>query len=151
MAFDLLTAAVDNVATASRRQECLLRHLQQHPLPEQQGAPAARGAYGDTSGGGGGGINAGPNTFKEALVAGKKQIGMWSGLGSSLSTDILSDSGYDWVLLDTEHSPNGPVQVFDQLMALDKPGGTRAVVRPPWVSHQTSTDRSTHHCIEIWK
>ena len=43
-------------------------------------------------------------------------------------------TGYDWILLDTEHSPTGPMEVFDQLLALDRASAevTSAVVRPPW-------------------
>ena len=37
----------------------------------------------------------GPNKFKQALHERKKQIGMWSGLGSSLAADVLADSGFD--------------------------------------------------------
>ena len=37
-----------------------------------------------------------------------------------------------WVLLDTEHSPTGPKDVFDQLLALDRSEHTTPIVRPPW-------------------
>ena len=36
------------------------------------------------------------------------------------------------MLLDTEHSPTGPLDVFDQLLALDRSEHTTPVVRPPW-------------------
>ena len=46
------------------------------------------------------------NAFKHALAAGKLQIGLWSSLCSNIAADIIADSGFDWILLDTEHSPN---------------------------------------------
>ena len=46
------------------------------------------------------------NHFKHALAAKKPQIGIWSSLCSHIVADVLSNSGFDWVLLDSEHSPN---------------------------------------------
>ncbi len=46
------------------------------------------------------------NAFKHALAAGKLQIGLWSSLCSNIAAEVISDSGFDWILLDTEHSPN---------------------------------------------
>ena len=46
------------------------------------------------------------NAFKAALAAGKLQIGLWSSLASNIAAEIISDSGFDWILLDIEHSPN---------------------------------------------
>ena len=46
------------------------------------------------------------NAFKHNLAAGKLQIGLWSSLCSNIAAEIIRDSGFDWILLDTEHSPN---------------------------------------------
>ena len=62
------------------------------------------------------------NHFKHALKAGKPQIGIWSSLCSHIVADILANSGFDWVLLDTEHSPNELPMVQQQLHAMQ--GGT---------------------------
>jgi 4-hydroxy-2-oxoheptanedioate aldolase len=71
------------------------------------------------------------NHFKHALKAGKPQIGIWSSLCSHIVADILSNSGFDWVLLDSEHSPNELPIVLNQLHAMQ--GGTATpVVRVPW-------------------
>ena len=71
------------------------------------------------------------NHFKHALKAGKPQIGIWSSLCSHIVADILSNSGFDWVLLDTEHSPNELPMVQQQLHAMQ--GGTaNPVVRVAW-------------------
>jgi len=71
------------------------------------------------------------NQFKRALAAKKPQIGMWSSLSSHIVAEILANAGFDWVLLDTEHSPNELPMVQAQLHAIV--GGTAsAVVRPAW-------------------
>ncbi len=71
------------------------------------------------------------NTFKRALKAGQKQIGLWSSLSSHLSVELLAGAGFDWLLLDTEHAPNDLPMVLSQLQATA--GGTaHPVVRPPW-------------------
>ena len=71
------------------------------------------------------------NHFKHALKAGKPQIGIWSSLCSHIVAEILSNSGFDWVLLDTEHSPNELPMVQQQLHAMQ--GGTaNPVVRVAW-------------------
>jgi len=71
------------------------------------------------------------NSFKRAIKAGRQQIGLWSSLSSHLTVEIIAGSGYDWLLLDTEHSPNEIPMVHSQLQAAT--GGTaHPVVRPPW-------------------
>jgi len=71
------------------------------------------------------------NPFKEAIRAGRPQIGLWSSLCSNLAAEVIAGAGFDWVLLDTEHAPNELPMVFSQLQALV--GGTAApVVRPAW-------------------
>ena len=71
------------------------------------------------------------NPFKQALKAGRLQIGLWHSLSSNLAVEILADSGFDWILLDTEHAPNELPMVHTQLQAMG--GGTaHAVVRAAW-------------------
>lgn len=41
------------------------------------------------------------NKFKQNLKAGKQQVGLWSSLSSAAATEILADSGFDWILIDT--------------------------------------------------
>ncbi len=71
------------------------------------------------------------NTFKHALKAGKRQIGLWCSLSSHYATELVAGSGFDWILLDTEHSPNDLESVLQQLQAA-APYPTHAVVRVPW-------------------
>ena len=46
------------------------------------------------------------NAFKHAIAKGQLQIGLWCSLCSPVAIEMVSHSGYDWLLLDTEHSPN---------------------------------------------
>jgi len=71
------------------------------------------------------------NAFKQALKSGQPQIGIWSSLCSPISAEVLADAGFDWVLLDTEHSPNELPVVQNQLDAL-LAGRTEGIVRPAW-------------------
>ena len=71
------------------------------------------------------------NAFKRALKAGKAQIGLWSSLSSSYTVEVIAGAGYDWLLLDCEHSPNDLESLLTQLQAC-APYGTAPVVRVPW-------------------
>src|ERR1700733_5556498 len=71
------------------------------------------------------------NAFKHAIAAGKLQIGLWCSLCSNIAADVVRDAGFDWLLLDTEHSPNEIPDLVAQLQALV--GGTATpVIRPAW-------------------
>ena len=71
------------------------------------------------------------NQFKKAILSGKAQIGIWSSLCSAISAEVLADAGFDWVLLDSEHSPNELPIVQNQLDAM-LAGTTEPIVRPAW-------------------
>jgi len=71
------------------------------------------------------------NTFTHAIRAGKKQIGLWASLSNNYSAEVLATAGYDWMLLDMEHSPNEIPLVMGQLQALAA-SSTTAIVRPDW-------------------
>ena len=70
-----------------------------------------------------------PNSFKRDLLAGKKLIGCWSSLSNAITTEVLGVAGFDWILLDGEHSPNDVATFIPQLMAL-KDSMSAPVVRP---------------------
>jgi len=71
------------------------------------------------------------NPFKRAIKAGRQQIGLWSSLSSHLTVEVIASSGFDWLLIDMEHSPNELPMVHSQLQAAV--GGTaHPIVRPPW-------------------
>jgi 4-hydroxy-2-oxoheptanedioate aldolase len=71
------------------------------------------------------------NPFKAALLEGRLQVGLWSGLSSNITVEVLANSGFDWLLLDTEHSPNELPMVHAQLQAIAH-GRAHPIVRPPW-------------------
>jgi 4-hydroxy-2-oxoheptanedioate aldolase len=71
------------------------------------------------------------NRFKRALRAGKPQIGLWSSLSSNYTVEVIAGAGFDWILLDTEHSPNELESVLAQLQAA-APYPTHPVVRVSW-------------------
>jgi 2-keto-3-deoxy-L-rhamnonate aldolase RhmA len=72
-----------------------------------------------------------PNPFKRALRQRELQIGLWSTLCSNLGAEIIAGAGFNWILLDTEHSPNELPDLVCQLQAMR--GGTASpVVRAAW-------------------
>ena len=71
------------------------------------------------------------NAFKAGLRAKKLQIGLWQSLCSNIAAEICSDSGFDWLLLDTEHSPNEIPDLLSQLQAIEK-GTATGIIRPAW-------------------
>ena len=71
------------------------------------------------------------NHFKQAMKERKLQIGLWSSMCSNLSAEIVAHSGFDWILLDTEHSPNEIPGLMSQLQAL-RGGTAMPVVRAAW-------------------
>jgi 4-hydroxy-2-oxoheptanedioate aldolase len=70
------------------------------------------------------------NTFKQALKAGKPQIGLWVGLSDPYAAEALATTGFDWMLFDGEHAPNDLRSVLGQLQAI-APYPVHPVVRPP--------------------
>ena len=70
-----------------------------------------------------------PNQFKQDLLASKRLIGCWSSLASPITAEVLGVAGFDWILLDGEHSPNDVITFVPQLMAL-KDSASAPVVRP---------------------
>ena len=72
-----------------------------------------------------------PNFFKAALADDRPQVGLWSSLRSNISAEILAGSGFDWILIDTEHAPNEVPDVLSQLQAMAT-GTAEAVVRCAW-------------------
>ena len=70
------------------------------------------------------------NRFKAALKDRQKQIGLWLAMADSYSAEICAGSGFDWLLLDGEHSPLDLRTMLAQLQSV-APYSAHAVVRPP--------------------
>ena len=72
-----------------------------------------------------------PNTLKLALKEGRRQLGFWTSLCSNVAAEILAGSGFDWILIDTEHAPNDVFGIIGQLQAM-MGGSAEPVVRVAW-------------------
>ncbi len=57
--------------------------------------------------------------IKTRIYNGETLIGCWLNLGSSLTSEIVGLSGFDWVLIDIEHGSGSEGQVLQQLQALE--------------------------------
>jgi 4-hydroxy-2-oxoheptanedioate aldolase len=71
------------------------------------------------------------NTFTHALNAGDKQVGLWISLCSNFVAEVTAHAGYDWALIDMEHSPNDYFSVLSQMQAFAA-SDTTAIVRVEW-------------------
>jgi len=71
------------------------------------------------------------NPFKHAIAAGRQQIGLWVSLASAYSAEIVAGTGFDWLVIDTEHSPNEVDTTLAQLQVVAA-YPVSAVVRPAW-------------------
>ncbi len=69
------------------------------------------------------------NHFKQRLRQGQWQVGLFVGLASAYSMEILAGAGFDWLVIDAEHSPNSPASVLAQLQAA-APYSSQLMVRP---------------------
>ncbi|MCI4644990.1 MAG: HpcH/HpaI aldolase/citrate lyase family protein [Hyphomonadaceae bacterium] len=58
------------------------------------------------------------NAFIESLQPGEIRVGLWQALASSYTAEICAHAGFDWLLLDGEHSPNTAQTLLAQLQAL---------------------------------
>ena len=71
------------------------------------------------------------NNFKRAIAAGRQQIGLWVSLASAYSAELVAGSGFDWLVIDTEHSPNEVDTTLAQLQVVAA-YPVSPVVRPAW-------------------
>ncbi len=71
------------------------------------------------------------NSFKRAILSGKPQIGLWISLCSNYAAEAVASAGYDWALLDMEHSPSEVQTILAQLQAFAA-HSTTPIVRPMW-------------------
>ncbi|MEM5399299.1 4-hydroxy-2-oxoheptanedioate aldolase [Paraburkholderia unamae] len=69
------------------------------------------------------------NPFKRALAQGHPQIGLWAALADAYVSELLANTGFDWLLIDGEHAPNDLRSTLAQLQAV-APYPAHAIVRP---------------------
>ncbi len=70
------------------------------------------------------------NPFKAAIKRGELQLGCWLGLADPYVVEISATAGFDWVVVDNEHSPNDLRSTLAQLQVLAA-YDCHPVVRPP--------------------
>jgi len=73
-----------------------------------------------------------PNLFKRAILAGTTTpYGVWLVSSAPATAEALGSAGFDFLVVDTEHTPIEPPQVAEILRTM---AGTpaQAVVRPAW-------------------
>ena len=58
------------------------------------------------------------NIVKEKIAAGKPSIGAWLSLVSTVSAEYMAHIGFDWLVVDTEHSPFGFETTFGCFQAI---------------------------------
>lgn len=66
--------------------------------------------------------------FKTALKEGKSKFGIFINSGSPVIAEQLSFSGYDWLLVDTQHGPMDRQNLSNMLSAISN-GGALSMVR----------------------
>ena len=71
------------------------------------------------------------NPFKKALADKRAQIGLWLGLADHYTTEICAGAGFDWLLLDGEHSPNDLRSILQQAQVIAGYPGSHAIARVP--------------------
>ncbi len=70
------------------------------------------------------------NKLKQALAAKHRQVGCWLTLESTIATEITAGAGFDWLLLDMEHTGLTLAQIGQHVLAAA--GGTaELMVRVP--------------------
>lgn len=69
------------------------------------------------------------NRFKQRLREKCLQVGLFVGLASHYSMEVIAGAGFDWLVIDAEHSPNNPASVLPQLQAA-APYPPSLLVRP---------------------
>lgn len=72
------------------------------------------------------------NAFKDALAARRTQVGLWLAFANGYAAEIAASTGFDWLCIDAEHSPNTLATLVAQLQAIAAaPVPTQAVIRMP--------------------
>lgn len=70
------------------------------------------------------------NRFKATLKAGHHQLGFWNTISGPIVPEALAAIGFDWIVVDTEHTTTEAFQVHHSLQAIAAYPEVSAVVRP---------------------
>ena len=69
--------------------------------------------------------------FKTKLAETRPLIGLWQALANGYAAEICARQGFDWLLLDAEHSPNTLQTLLAQAQAI-APFGAEVITRVPF-------------------
>lgn len=72
-----------------------------------------------------------PNPFKQALQDKRAQIGYWLNLPNTLVGEIAAGAGFDWLLIDGEHTSHSLQSILYQLQAIAAYPSAHAIARLP--------------------
>ena len=70
------------------------------------------------------------DTLRKKLLRGEPTLGCFVGLGSPALTELLASVGFDWLVLEAEHTPLGISEIEHMLRACSS-AETAAIVRVP--------------------
>src|SRR6266705_2318855 len=71
------------------------------------------------------------NQVKEKLKRGEPALGAWLGLPSVPSARIMARLGFDWLVVDMEHTAHNPVLMADMVATIADAGTSAPIVRVP--------------------
>lgn len=71
------------------------------------------------------------SSFRQQVLDRQFLIGAWCNLGSSITTEMASTMGYDWVLVDQEHGPGDNMTLLHQIQSISI-GQAAPFVRITW-------------------
>jgi 4-hydroxy-2-oxoheptanedioate aldolase len=72
------------------------------------------------------------NPLKAATGRRDRLLGLWLSLGSLTATELAAGAGFDWLLIDMEHSTMSEAEALAHLRAARSGGPTEALIRVPW-------------------
>lgn len=79
------------------------------------------------------------NLLKQRLLNGEVTTGLWLGFADPYLSELSARAGFDWVLVDGEHSPNDIKSTTGQLQAIattGTPSAVRPVIGETWMIKQ---------------
>ncbi len=71
------------------------------------------------------------NPFKQALLEKRQQIGFWMNVTSTTTAEICASAGFDWLLVDGEHTSHSLESILHQLQTIAAYPDTHPMVRVP--------------------
>ncbi len=82
--------------------------------------------------------------FKKQLREGQPKMGLFVNSHSPTVAEQLAHSGYDWLLIDSQHGPMGYEKLSAMLAAISSGGaignlsGETPIISRPWILAQTA-------------